>query len=134
VSVWATFWEATDDDHTDQCRIWLKRDGIWERRNRRACSCGQPTAPIRYQGSHILPSEDDERAGVVSLALVPSHITRDGRDDGPDDAVTPWPYVRVSVGTEDAILDEQGVAAMYRQLGEWLMARNTRTEPAAPSH
>ena len=42
-------------------------------------------APWVYQGSHILPAEDDPRGGSIGLALVPSHITRDGRDDQPAD-------------------------------------------------
>ena len=57
--------------------------------------CGPPWV---YQGSHILPDEDDPRGGSIGLALIPGHITRDGRDDQPDDAV-PWPWLRVSIDT-----------------------------------
>ena len=130
MSVWATFWAADGADHTDGCRIWRKRDGVWEMGHPRSCSCGQPSAPIRYQGSHVLPDDGDQRGGSVQLALVPSHITRDGRDDQPDNG-RPYPYVRVSVGAEDAILDEQGAAAMHRALGDWLLSRQ-RTGAVSP--
>lgn len=53
-------------------------------------------APWLYQGSHILPAEDDPRGGEIGLALIPSHITRDGRDDQPADG-TPWPWLRLNV-------------------------------------
>ncbi len=39
---------------------------------------GQP--PIRYRGSHILPTDDDERAGVFSICVIPNHI--DNRESG----------------------------------------------------
>lgn len=97
MSVWATFWGADD--------------------------LGEPCPPpIAYQGSHVLPSEEDERGGEVGLALVPSHITRDGRDDAPDGG-RPWPYVRLSVGQEDVVLDELLARSLYEALGGWLRAQ-----------
>lgn len=131
MSIWATFWSAAGDNHTDKCAVWVQRDGLLEKSNK-PCSCGQPGAPIVYQGSHILPDEEDRRGGYVSLSLVPSHITRDGRDDRPEEG-TPYPWVRVSLETEDVILDEQQAAAMYRALGDWLLARSTSAEPHRPS-
>jgi hypothetical protein len=55
-----------------------------------------PGPPWTYQGSHILPAEDDPRGGEIGLAAIPSHITRDGRDDQPDDGA-PWPWLRVHI-------------------------------------
>lgn len=55
--------------------------------------------PWIYQGSHILPDEDDPRGGSISLAIIPSHITRDGRDNQPEDG-RPWPWLRLSVDTD----------------------------------
>ncbi|MFD8899848.1 hypothetical protein [Streptomyces ardesiacus] len=78
--------------------------------------------PYAYQGSHILPSTDDPRVEAdltVALAQVPSHITRDGRDDQPEDGA-PWPWLRLSVGMEDQVLDRGQVAAVYEALGAWL--------------
>jgi hypothetical protein len=53
-------------------------------------------APWTYQGSHIPPREDGPRAGSIGLALIPSHITADGRDDQPSDG-PPWPWLRLSL-------------------------------------
>lgn len=128
MSVWATIWDADGDWHEATCTKWVQIDkGIVELDGDRDCTCGQPGAPIAYQGSHILPAPTDTRTGIVSLAAVPAHITRDGRDDGPDEG-QPWPYLRLSVGEADVVLDEALVADMRRALGEWLKARGTNGE------
>ena len=92
MSIWATFFDLEDDP------------------------------PYAYQRSHVLPSEDDPRVDAdlaVSLALVPSHITRDGRDDRPEDGV-PWPWLRLSLGMEDGVLGRGQVEALHAALGSWL--------------
>jgi hypothetical protein len=77
--------------------------------------------PYRYEGSHVLPSVGDLRdtGCPVQVAEVPSHITRDGRDDRPEDGA-PWPWLRLSVGREDTVLDRGQVAGLYEVLGAWL--------------
>lgn len=78
--------------------------------------------PYAYRGSHILPHEDDPRVDAdmaVSLAQIPSHITRDGRDDQPEDGA-PWPWLRLSVGMEDQVLDRSQVTELHAALGTWL--------------
>lgn len=75
--------------------------------------------PYVYQGSHVLPSEDDRRDGVVQLAEVPSHITRDGRDDQPEDG-TPYPWLRLSVNQADVVLHARQVREAYEVMGAWL--------------
>ena len=75
--------------------------------------------PYAYQGSHILPHEDDRRDGGVQLAEVPSHITRDGRDDQPEDRA-PWPWLRLSVNQADVVLDRDQVREVYEVIGAWL--------------
>lgn len=75
--------------------------------------------PYAYQGSHVLPSEADARDGVVQLAEIPSHITRDGRDDQPADGAL-WPWLRLSVNQEDAVLDRAQVQGMWESMGAWL--------------
>lgn len=121
MSVWATFWSA-DDEHARACAVWESISDHAVKIGNGPCTCRLRDAPIAYQGSHVLPDEDDQRGGYVGLALVPSHITRDGRDDQPDDG-QPYPFVRLSVGQEDAVLDEQQAAAMHQALGEWLKER-----------
>lgn len=131
MSVWGTIYEAPAD-HTDTCAVWVEvAERTRERVRNQACTCGCPAAPIIYRGSHILPSEDSQRGGHVSLAEVPGRITRDGRDDGPDDRYGVWPWLRLSVGQEDAVLDEQLAGSLYRALGDWLTARgNTNLPPS----
>jgi hypothetical protein len=77
--------------------------------------------PYAYQGSHVLPADDDrrDRGEVFQLAEVPSHITRDGRDDRPEDG-HPWPWLRLSLYTEDAVLDRAAVQSLHQALGSWL--------------
>jgi len=77
--------------------------------------------PYAYQGSHVLPSEEDARdeGWSVQVAEVPSHITRDGRDDRPEDGA-PWPWLRLSMHSEDAVLDRGQVADLHAALGAWL--------------
>jgi hypothetical protein len=132
VSVWGTIWVADSGDHASECGRWkplgktAPHTWSFELDETRPCTCGQPGSPIRYWGSHVLPSEEDERGGSVQLAEVPGHITRDGRDDGPDDGVTPWPYLRLSVGQEDVVLDEALARSLWEALGGWLEQREQR--------
>ena len=86
--------------------------------------------PYRYEGSHVLPHEGDARdpGCPVQLAEVPSHITRDGRDDQPEDGA-PWPWMRLSVGREDAVLDREQVHGLYEAMGAWL----EQTQPSEQS-
>ncbi|MCT9092894.1 hypothetical protein N4G70_29075 [Streptomyces sp. ASQP_92] len=77
--------------------------------------------PWIYQGSHILPDEDDPRGGDVGLALIPSHITRDGRDDQPEDGI-PWPWLRLSIDAESdraVLLSPAQARRLGQQLANW---------------
>lgn len=89
--------------------------------------------PWTYQGSHILPAEDDPRGGTIGLALIPSHITRDGRDNRPDDG-RPWPWLRLSLdvpGDDPAVVLNPEQA---RHLADQLAAWADTTEHPAPEH
>lgn len=77
-----------------------------------------PERPYRYQGSHHLPYHDDLRDGDIQLAEIPSHITRDGRDDQPEDGA-PWPWLRLSVDDADVILDPANARYLADQLTDW---------------
>lgn len=79
---------------------------------------GEPTAtdidaPIVYQGSHVLPSDEDRRGGGIDVAAIPDHITRDGRDDAPEGALKDW--LRLSVDSEDS--DERHEGKVYQPGG-----------------
>lgn len=112
--------EAPDDDtHEDDCARWDKSDeGSWEISDR-PCDCGQPDAPLAYSGSHVLPSDSDNRAGWVDIASIPSHITRDGRDDKPEDEA-PWPYLRFGVNGQTVILTRRNAQMVADSLNHWL--------------
>lgn len=81
-----------------------------------------PGPPRIYRGSHILPAEDDPRDGSIGLALIPSHITRDGRDDQPEDG-TPYPWLRLSIDVDDghaaAVIDPAQARYLAEQLTAW---------------
>ncbi|MDX2846439.1 hypothetical protein PV377_47360 [Streptomyces ipomoeae] len=78
--------------------------------------------PWTYQGSHIPPREDHPRDGVIGLAIIPSHITRDGRDDQPEDGA-PWPWLRLhlDVPGDDptALIDPPQARFLAAQLATW---------------
>lgn len=99
MSIYATIASLDPDDHPDG-----------------------PGRPYHYQGSHLLPHDDDERAGDIQLAEIPSHITRDERDDQPED-MHPWPWLRLSVDTQDSaadvILDVAQARYLAGQLTAW---------------
>lgn len=88
-----------------------------------------PLPPIVYQGSHILPSNDDDRDGYVMLCAIPGFVERRGRppldnsEEG-EDRVHPW--LRLSVGPTNGqdcvVLDREQVRAVVHTLGEWLVA------------
>lgn len=87
-----------------------------------------------YVASHILPSEHDHATASIGLAFIPSHITRDGRDDQPEDGM-PWPWARLDVAyPETDALEATYVAAVInptqardlaRQLTEWADSAET---------
>lgn len=80
-------------------------------------------APWIYQGSHILPADDDPRGGSIGLAVIPSHITRDGRDDQPENGRR-WPWLRLSLDVPGddptVILNPDQVRHLRDQLDTWL--------------
>lgn len=80
-------------------------------------------APWIYQGSHILPADTDSRGGEIGLALIPSHITRDGRDDQPEDG-TPYPWLRLHLtptGDDPCVLINPAQARhLIEQLSTWV--------------
>jgi hypothetical protein len=91
--------------------------------------------PYRYQQSHILPSEDGPRDdpgdGLVQLATIPSFITRDGRDDQPEDGA-PWPWLRLSVNEADTVLHARQVREVRDALIAWLEQADTSGEGEQP--
>nr|MDT0660798.1 hypothetical protein [Micromonospora sp. DSM 115978] len=122
MSIYASTVCLDGEEHDDGCPG--RQPGRRTRRGHRVnptCSCGRGT-PIAYRGSHILPADDDERAGHLSLAQIPSWISRDGREI-PDDGRL-WPWLRLTVedalNTVDVVLDARQVQHLHAELGQWL--------------
>ena len=112
-----------DSEHSKKCARMSKHKsirGVWDYDESKPCTCG--TAPILYQGSHILPSNKDQRKGDIGIAAIPDHITRDGRDDHPEEGKWyPWLRVHLWGGFQDSlVLDYKQVAAFHAALGNWL--------------
>ena len=117
-----------DDEHTEDCAIWVEaEDGIVEPDGE--CSCGLPWWPLVYEGSHVLPSDEDSpRGGWVEMACIPDHVHRDGRDDAVAREGERKPWLRLSVGEEgggDAtvIVTEDQARRMMLALDDWLRER-----------
>jgi hypothetical protein len=78
-------------------------------------------APIIYQASHIMPTDDDPRGGSVDVAGIAGFIPRDGRALCDDYGRLVWPWLRLSVNDQaTVILDRAQVVGMHEKLGEWL--------------
>lgn len=81
-------------------------------------------APLIYQGSHVLPDENDPRGGSFDLAHVPGFIGPEGAHvDDPDE--TCQPFLRVALhGWDDVrstvVLDGEQVHRLRDELTVWL--------------
>lgn len=109
-----------DDEHPDECGIWVEAtDGSYN--DAGTCTCGRPDSPLIYQGSHVLPSDTDPRGGNLEFAEIGGWITRDARDNGPNED-KPWPYLRFSAGPapDSIVLTRDQVVQVYEGLGYWL--------------
>ncbi|MFJ1647952.1 hypothetical protein [Streptomyces sp. NPDC088258] len=75
-----------------------------------------------YRGSHLTPADDDPRDGSIGLAVIPSHITADQRDDQPADG-PPWPWLRLSLDVPGddpcALVDPVQARFLAGQLTAW---------------
>jgi hypothetical protein len=125
MSIWATTLTIADDDHIDGCTR-LVRDpefeALWHLDPDRPCTC--QAGPVRYQGSHVTPSDTDERVGCFDLAEIPGYVH--GAEDDP-----PRPWLRIALSGrprrgvrhhEEALLDRTQVARVHAELGRWLAA------------
>lgn len=109
------------DEHSPKCeRITKTGRKEYTQDDSKPCTCG--SAPVIYQGSHVLPSRKDKRDGLFGFAAIPPHITRNGRDDKPEDGKWyPWLRFHLSGGNKDTvILDRKQVQKLHAALGGWL--------------
>lgn len=135
MSIYGTTVTFDAHEHADDCAKWtpiidqigtrLDNDGgQFVLSHDVACSCA--AGPIRYLGSHVLPSNTDERGGSFAVGELAGFITRDGRDDGPEEDDDAWPWLRVTIreaGAEDCqdvVLDRAQVTELRDYLSSWL--------------
>jgi hypothetical protein len=90
MSIYGTTLSLGDDEHEEGCAIWVEVEPGCFEHSGKPCDCGIPRAPIVYEGSHVLPSDDDRRGGGLDVAEIPDHIEREGREP-------PFDYLRLSV-------------------------------------
>ena len=124
MSIYGTFLTLSDDDHEDGCAIYVENppgSSCFEFSGK-PCSCGTPRAPIVYEGSHILPSDDDRRGGEVQLASIPDFITRDGRDDAKGDGLKDW--LRLSVCSLNSEMQYQGAPYVTAGQADVVLSRS----------
>lgn len=92
------------------------------------CRCG----PILYQGSHVLPSDDDQRCGDVDLSTVPGFISREPDRPALSDWDQPYhPWLRLTVDDHieggravTVVLDRWQAEQMRDGLNFWLENTN----------
>jgi hypothetical protein len=108
-------------EHKPRCRRVIKIGrGYIERNDALECTCGN--CPIIYQGSHVLPSNKDERGGEFGISAIPDHITRNGRRGNPKDGEW-YPWLRVHLdggGRDTVILNKKQVVELRDALNEWI--------------
>lgn len=113
------------DDHKPRCAKLTKiATKSYELDDSKPCTCGD--SPIKYQGSHVIPSDKAERGGYLSLGAIPGHIDRPKLKAISDDMTPYHPWLRISVdsGPEDrdptVILTRKQVTALRDELNRWL--------------
>lgn len=134
MSIYGTILDIADDDHETSCaRMRQTSTGIWQENPRKPCTC--LCGPLAYQGSHILPSESDPRAGSFDLGAIPGFIGDEDRVlcdledcDKPKTECCDryWPWLRVAVGEAVVVLTRAQAVRVHAAIGDWL----GRTEDA----
>lgn len=111
VSIYQSLPAPSDDEHEESCARWNKSKvpGLWMI-SESPCDCGQPDAPMVYQGSHITPIGEDRRGGNIDVAMIQSHDEK------------PWPYLRLSVNEGEVVLTRRNVQQIADTLNDWLQA------------
>lgn len=128
MSIYATTFSIDADDHAEDCKRVRNVGGILHISNKRQCTC--KAGPFAYQGSHVLPSDDDPRGGYFDLGAIPGFIEREDRPRLSDDEDWPyWPWLRVAVNSEVVVLPRDQVVKLREAIDFWL--DNTSTEDSA---
>jgi hypothetical protein len=138
MSIYGSLPAPADDEHdVENCAYYVEDppgSGCFEFSGE-PCDCGQADAPLVYQGSHVLPSEGDERRGYVDIACIPAHV-RYWRDN-PNAPVEsepngpPEPFLRFGVNEGTVVLTRRNVEQVHETLAWWLEATKRETQDVA---
>jgi hypothetical protein len=83
-------------------------------------------APLRYRGSHLLPTASDQRSGHFSVSAIPDYVQQ-------DHAKPPFDWLRINVVTDNStiiVLDREQVTKLRDMLTAWLTREaETKTAP-----
>lgn len=88
------------------------------------CTCQNPPQPIEYNGSHVIPTENDTRTGGVDIAYAHKWVVP-GADDNDDSLI---PFLRFGVWTakdpegSTVILQPHHAKLIKDSLERWLQA------------
>lgn len=144
MSIFSTWLSFDDDSHEPSCGVYERmpdgqgwQDGaamqageVFYRRVDRPCTCPNKP-PLAYLGSHVNPSDDGPRGGVVDVAAIPNHCHPSVRGLGTD-AGPPVEFLRLSVregddtygdpepGYAQVVLDRRQVEELHKTLTHWL--------------
>lgn len=96
MSIYGTWLSLSDDEHEDDCAVWVETEPGCFEHSGNPCSCGLPRAPLVYEGSHVLPADSDPRGGSLDVAAIPDFIEREERDDAQGEGLKDWLRLTVS--------------------------------------
>lgn len=134
MSIYASLAAPSDDEHELGCDFYRETSQDYFEISGEVCNCGQPDAPIVYQGSNVLPSLDDRRGGWVDIALIPPHVRYWRESPGapvasePDSwTSSPEPFLRFGVGElrgdhGTVLLTVRNVIEVRDTLSAWITA------------
>lgn len=129
MSIYGSLDAPSDDEHEEGCAYYKGWGTSSLELSGQPCDCGQPSAPLVYQGSHILPEPGEQRGGYVDIALISPHVRywREHPDSPsatePDmDTHPPEPFLRLGVNEGTILLDVAGVRRVHDTLHDWLEA------------
>lgn len=116
--------DAWEHEHEPLCAALVETTPMICELSGKPCTCR--CAPLKYHHSGRFPDEADRAEAAVDLAMIPSHISKDGKDENLEDG-PPHPYLRFGVhddgGGATVILTEAQVRKVHDQLSWWLRAR-----------
>ena len=113
MSIYYSYWDL-GSEHGPKCKRVRKMRGGFTQDDNKPCTCG--SCPIEFMGSHILPTENDRRNGILGISAIPDHITNPKADN------FPWkPYLRVHINDATVVITRVQAAKFIEALTHWFI-------------